>query len=321
MELSARHKLHYSSNMGTQKQRKMRNIILLADMEGCCGITELTDTGFCREQMAEEVDFIIQSLKDLGDYTVTVLDCHNDGLNLKEYCAEKDIPFIKHVWSLPSDAQFDAALLVGFHGKEGSDGYLSHTARADICDLRLGQTSIGEVSLLQNWLAFFNIPVIYISGDQSIENELLHYNGEFLPVKGVKIGAPPLSAQRQRIAVALRSAITKRSPVPEYCSDPVFVQIINENWLKLMPPECFTTQANGVVFHNTVEFIEKLPLLCSFLNIFEQYQYTRFRALKKLLVAAGKDFVHQHEQAKSILDQKTWRTLSDVDFQLFYSLF
>lgn len=154
-------------------------ILVLADMEGCLGITDMRQYAACREKMIEEVERTIHAIENCEKADITVADCHNDGKNIVQHFLEKGYVCHEHIWSIKDIEQYDCAMLIGFHPKKGEEGFCPHTIRPDVDDLYLGEKSIGEVELLINWLAGYGVPVIFVSGDEAVKKELTDYGGKF----------------------------------------------------------------------------------------------------------------------------------------------
>lgn len=290
----------------------MKRILILADMEGCCGIHDLSDEEFCVSCMIAEVDYIIHELQTLLPCEITILDCHNDGLSLKQHCESCHIPFVNHLWSL-DHTDYDMAFLVGFHGMRGQEGILSHTMRNDIVSLKIGEQIVGEVGLLMDWLASYGIPAVYISGDQSIKAELCDYAGVFVPVKGREIGVPSLNELKDSIHTAIKRAIVNVQ-MPVCRKESVQIELIGETYVKHIPMECFEVKGCEIIFQSSRQLVQIMPLLCEFLNIADWFQQTRFAQLKRRLSKADKALINRDARANEILSHKEWRSLTNEDF-------
>lgn len=292
----------------------MKNkILLVVDMEGCSGIYDLNNLVSCKEKMILEVDYIVSILNKYGYNNISILDCHNNGLSLKDYCKEKDIDFICHVWSLNSFDLYSFAMLIGFHGKVGSGGYFSHTVRPDIVNILLANTSVGEVSLMCNLFSYYKIPILYISGDKTIENELNNYKGVFLATKQVGEKPKQLTENKYNIECSIYTALNKRTECV-YCDAPIEVQLIGQNYSKFIPQEIFCVKQESVFFKNTVDFFNNLKCLCSFLNIAEAYHNMRIRILASKIKNQQRNFLDEDYRASFLLNDLNWRNFSDEDF-------
>lgn len=159
----------------------MKRILILADMEGCNGVNSLVNYKDCRDKMVADVDAVVTAICSITDkYHLSIVDCHNTGGTLCEYAESHNIPFYRQVWSIADASVFNLAVMIGFHPAKGNKGRLPHTIRPDIERLLLGASPIGEANLLINWLAYYGINVILVTGDASVQGELTNYYGEFL---------------------------------------------------------------------------------------------------------------------------------------------
>lgn len=291
--------------------KDMKKILLIADMEGCCGLYDMTDAKECRYRMESELKYILDTLHQMGYVDMAVLDCHNDGKTLMSFCEENNIKFYNHIWSLNDAQKYDCAFLIGFHSKKGVEGYFSHTIRPDIDQVLLGENDIGEVELLINWMAFYGVPVVYISGDESVKSELENYNGEFVATKSIGGKRVCLDYKKADILTHIKSALSKEIKM-QYVDCRVVIKLVGTNYIKFMPRELFEIDNNAIIFRDTIEFVRKLRLLCDFLNIAEMSQYKRI----KLLIQKIKN-THQNlssdVKANKLLNEYDWRMLDDND--------
>lgn len=298
-------------------------VLLVVDMEGCCGIYDLKAREECKKKMELEVDFIISVLNKLGHNDISLLDCHNDGTTLGEYCMNKGIPFINHLWSLNKAVKYSCAFLVGFHGKADTDGYFPHTIRQDIKSMSLGKEIIGEVALVINWLAFFNIPVVYISGDQTIEHELRHYQGVFCVTKSKGTYESNLEEKTTQIEQSIILSLNCPRMV-RYIDQQIRIDLRNPNYCVFIPREEFTCKENAIYFEDTVSLVQNLQLFCSYLNIAARYHSLRIGRLVEKLRQINCELLHQDKRAKKLLLMNNMHELTDDDFiyltQLTYSL-
>jgi D-amino peptidase len=68
---------------------------------------------------------------------------------------------------------FDAAIFIGYHGQSGTvDSILSHTFTGTLADVRINSRPLGEIGLNAAVCGAFGVPVVLVSGDQSVEDEV-----------------------------------------------------------------------------------------------------------------------------------------------------
>lgn len=288
------------------------NVLLVVDLEGCSGVYDLKNALSSKQKMINEVEYIIFLLKKHGYKCISVIDCHNDGLSLKEYCENNGIEFIRHFWSLTNNPDYIFAIKLGFHGKVGSMGYFSHTIRPDISNVLLDNISVGEVTLVRNYLAYHRIPVLFISGDNSIDEELKDYNGVFMCTKKIGEKERDLDDNKTTMDYLLSAALAKQCSCV-YEPTPIKVQLIGPNYSKFLPREIFCVTNDMVIYPNTVSFFNNLYCLCMFLNAAENYHNMRMKVLMSLFKKHDKQVIDMDVKASFLLKEKNWRALSDEE--------
>ncbi len=298
----------------------MENLLLVIDVEGCIGVYDLNNIEDYRKKVELEVSYIIECIKQLGNYEITLLDCHDDGTTLLDYAKKNEINHIQHLWSLKDANIYNKALLIGFHSKNGAGGILSHTLRPDINKLYIGNKDIGELSFIINWLAYYKIPIIYVSGDETLEREVENelgndFNGIFCKVK-------TLSSLEIFPLINIKEALSKclsLSPVCcKYDESELKVELTAESLSKLIPDEICTVYNNFLLFKDTMSFVNNLQDLCYYINLSSGYHHRRVKSVSKLIRAkyASVEEIKDND-IKSALS-KTWQDLSDADIKFLY---
>lgn len=126
----------------------------------------------------------------------------------------------------------DAAILVGYHGRSGTaDSVLSHTFTGTLADVRVNGRSFGEIGLNAAVAGLFNVPIVLVTGDSSVEVEV----GDLLPGTAtavVKQGIGQLAADsvHPEVACALieeaaASAMRQAAPAPFVVAGPVALEV------------------------------------------------------------------------------------------------
>lgn len=68
---------------------------------------------------------------------------------------------------------FDAAMFVGYHGRSGTENsVLSHTFTSTLADVRVNRRSFGEIGLNAAVAGLFGVPVVLVTGDESVDAEV-----------------------------------------------------------------------------------------------------------------------------------------------------
>lgn len=296
------------------------NILILTDMEGCAGITDMKQYDVCRQKMIQEAERVIHSIEERENACITVVDCHNDGKNIVEYFTDKGYMCYEHVWSIKSMEKYDCAMLVGFHPKNGETGFCPHTLRPDVDELFLGEKSIGEVELMINWLAGHGVPVIFVSGDDAVKKELDGYDCEFYAVNEARKEYLDQKALLEQMRPHIQKALDlPREKKTHYDDSVIKVRLIGESYYKWMPRELFSLENEMVVFPNTEGFISSLLSFCRFLNVAEEYQRLRMHHLVKKVRRSG-IYVEKDCRGRELLNQRDWRALSDEEIDYLYKL-
>ncbi len=126
-----------------------------------------------RRFMTAEVNAAALGAFAAGAVDVVVADSHNVGLNLiPEELDER----IRLIMGSPRplammdgiDLGFDAALFIGYHGRAGTaDAVIAHTFTGRIAEVRMNDLVIGEIGLSALLAGHYNIPVVFMAGDDA----------------------------------------------------------------------------------------------------------------------------------------------------------
>jgi D-amino peptidase len=161
-------------------------IYISADMEGVVGVVtgeHLGPSGFeyakAREWMTAEVNAAIEGARAAGATEIVISDSHGNGLNLLIEKLPTDVVLIRS-WPRPLmmmegiDESFDAAIFIGYHASTmNSEGVRAHTMSSGrLADIRLNGTSMPEAGINAAIAGHFGVPVIMISGDDAIYEEV-----------------------------------------------------------------------------------------------------------------------------------------------------
>ena len=181
-------------------------VLIVSDMEGITGISvweqvnggaPLYEEG--RRLYTADVNAVVRGCKRAGAQQVTVIDWHGAGgfYSFKSLIPEKlergaryvlGAPYLRYVE--PLEQGCDAALFVGFHAMAGTpDGVLSHTVSAEQwVSAELNGQPAGEIALVAALCGTWNVPVVFVSGDEAACREARAVLGESLHTAAVKKG-------------------------------------------------------------------------------------------------------------------------------------
>lgn len=224
-------------------------ILIAADMEGVTGVVhwdhvapEHTEYGRFRRLMTDDVNAAIRGAFEAGAEQVIVSDGHAHGRNI---LVEELDPRARLHSGTPSplamvkgvDAGVDAAIFVGYHARAGAqNGILDHTwSSARVANLWLNDKLVGETGLNAAVCGHFGVPVIMISGDQTVCAEATALLGQ-LETAVVKQASGRMTAEclppevaQQKIYEAARQAVNRlaagQSPQPWRLSPPVTLAV------------------------------------------------------------------------------------------------
>ena len=169
-------------------QGRPLRVLVYHDMEGLAGQNDPNTFRFDhpeqyakgRQLLVADVNAVVSGLFDGGATEVDVVDAHGSGnpepdipagaLDPRARQLFKDHPFEPYM-DLVEPGRYDAVAVVGMHAKTGSRGFASHTYTIGIELLINGQT-ITETELIGYSWGRVNVPVVFASGDDRLQDNL-----------------------------------------------------------------------------------------------------------------------------------------------------
>jgi len=172
--------------------KEKKGILILSDMEGVAGIADKRlvspDNVFWehygRALLTEEINVVASTLYHRGIKRIYLSESHNYGKNT---VYKKLFPFItvlpphsaqsnmhgRELWDkIYSNSSISAVILVGFHGMEGSEGFLPHSLDSNIFrSIEVNGKPTGEIGLFSAIAGSYDIPIIGITGDEAAVKE------------------------------------------------------------------------------------------------------------------------------------------------------
>jgi D-amino peptidase len=162
-------------------------ILLYYDMEGISGQNDIKSLSYgneeynqVRELLTDDVNAVIHGLFAGGADIVHVVDAHGSGnpepdilLNKMDSRAEmvyRDESFRPYV-DLTEKGAYDAIAVVCMHSKTGGGGFAAHTYTIGM-DWILNDMSINETEIIAYSWGQVDVPVIFASGDDKLEEQL-----------------------------------------------------------------------------------------------------------------------------------------------------
>ena len=190
-------------------------ILIAADMEGISGVvhwnhvdSQHPEYGRFRRIMTGDVNAAIRGAFDGGADDVVVTDGHNFGRNILIEELDSRARLNSGTPSLLGmvagvDRGVDGVMFVGYHARIGAlNAILDHTWSDErVANLWLGGRLVGESGLNGAVCGHFNVPVIMISGDQTVCAEARETLGD-LETAVVKQAAGRMAAECLPVTVA-----------------------------------------------------------------------------------------------------------------------
>ncbi|KAB3524915.1 M55 family metallopeptidase [Alkaliphilus serpentinus] len=176
-------------------------ILILSDMEGVSGLIDkrlvFSGTPFWREYgrhlLTDDINTVAEACFKQGFKTIYLSEAHYTGKNT---VPESLLPFIRvlpscsaqtnlkgvKIWDeIYKDKNIVAAIMVGIHSMENTNGYLAHSWDGNIFkNIKINGEIHGEIGTIAALLGYYDIPLISIVGDSEAAKEA----GEC--IKGIK---------------------------------------------------------------------------------------------------------------------------------------
>jgi len=165
-------------------QDRTLKVYISADMEGVAGVSTWAVQGLppgreyeqFRHLLTKEVNAAIEGAYDAGATEVLVSDSHGDAQNIDVEQLDPRARLIRS-WPRPLqmmqgiDSTFDAVVFIGYHAGEGdADAVLAHTFSGKET-VKLNGLTVPEAGFNAAIAGEFSVPVVFVSGDQTIVAE------------------------------------------------------------------------------------------------------------------------------------------------------
>ncbi|HEV8355095.1 MAG TPA: M55 family metallopeptidase [bacterium] len=229
-------------------------VMIWADVEGVAGINTWEQTGGKlplyedgRRLYTEEVNAAVRGCKAAGVTDIYVVDGHGGGyeggrgfMTLIPDRLESGARYVLgHPWARfvePFEAGCDAVVFVGAHAKAGTaNGVLSHTVSSESWYLAtINGTAVGESGIVAAIAGSWNVPAVFVAGDDATCREVQELLGPTVVAVPVKTALGRYSAlhlapvdSRQRIESGIAKALAEKPqwPQPLRFEPPVTFQV------------------------------------------------------------------------------------------------
>lgn len=220
-------------------------IYISADIEGISGIVSSPQTradGYdyqrARMLMTEDVNAAIEGALEAGADEIVVNDSHGPMTNIIIESLNPGASLISGTPKLLGmmegiDSTYDAAIFIGYHSRMNSSGVLSHSYNgAAISNISINGKNSGEFYINSSVAGYYNVPVVLVSGDNILADEVKDINDKIDTVV-VKIACGRLAAKctapsavHDAIKKRVKDALSKKvSVMPVKVSEPVDMKI------------------------------------------------------------------------------------------------
>jgi D-amino peptidase len=221
-------------------------VLISVDMEGITGIVTADETSeraggdyqYFRKIMTREANAAVEGALAAGATEVVVRDAHGSGRNIIPDLLHKSALLLRD-WSFGPkemmegiDETFGAAVFIGYHASAGKpNAILEHTWSGQITELKINGVSLPEAGLNALIAGHFNVPVVFISGDQAVCDQARSLFGNIESVAVKKgIGAATLSlhpeAAAQQITAGVEKAVRNRGNYKPYKLTPPYKLVL-----------------------------------------------------------------------------------------------
>jgi len=174
-------------------------VFISADMEGITGVVHFEQVlpgkeeyKQAQELMVGDVNAAIEGALEAGAKEIIVNDSHNKMTNIilsqLNPVAHLISGYDKPLCMMQGIEEHDAALFIGYHAKIGTlHAILDHTYFSSLVNcVRLNGTEVGEAEINAFLAGHFNVPVVFLSGDEVVCHDAKSFIGKHLETAIVK---------------------------------------------------------------------------------------------------------------------------------------
>ncbi|HLI08689.1 MAG TPA: M55 family metallopeptidase [Ktedonobacteraceae bacterium] len=227
-------------------------VVILCDMEGisCIETWEQVTAGSTfyeqsRKLYTDEMNAAVRGARAAGASDITVVDCHGAGgaHSFKSFLPEQlesgaqyvfGYPWARYI--TPYEQGCDAILFVGAHAMAGTpNGVLCHTVSSEAWyNAWINDTLVGESGILAAIAGCWDVPAVFVSGDEATCREVTSLLGSSVVTAQVKTGlgrfssvnlAPKDACALIEMRVAQALSMPENWPRPYKTSTPVTFKV------------------------------------------------------------------------------------------------
>ena len=199
-------------------------VFISVDMEGVTGVVhweEVSRTGkdydYFRRIMTKETNAAIEGALAAGAEHILVRDSHGSARNILPELLHQEAKLLRD-WSggfksmmEGIDETFDAVIFIGYHAKAGTpNAMLEHTMSGSITDVSINGVSLPETGINALIAGYYDVPVVFLSGDLAICEQAKKMLGEVETV-AVKegIGNAALNMHPEKAREKIKEGVNK----------------------------------------------------------------------------------------------------------------
>jgi len=227
------------------QQPRGLKVFISVDMEGLAGVVTGADVspsgadyGHFRAIMAAETNAAIEGAFRAGATEVLVRDSHGDKRNLLPSAVDPRARLLRGASTGAKnmmegiDSTFDAVVFVGYHAKAGTpNAILEHTSNGNVIDFSINGVSLPEGGYNALVAGRYGVPVVFVSGDRAIVEQLRALVGPIAAVAvkeevaDASLGMSPAQAQEE-IRRGVEQGIRNRAQAKPYRLQPPYAMVL-----------------------------------------------------------------------------------------------
>ena len=238
----------------------MSTYIILADLEGIFGVTDLFDSETNRSLLLAQIKRTIDCIKKTEDSIVKVCLIHDDG----RMDIEKDVLDLGACYYgsgikslLSSESAADYAVLIGFHSKANGAGVFPHSFKLEIESVVTDDKTVGEVYLFSKYLKLRGTKVLFVSGEGFFDDEMIFESTMTHYINGPINYEEALTASLNIPDSGFRSFVT---------DDCIKLYFYNTDYYSLINHPALSKEEKCVFFKSVKDFFEQIIPLAVEIN-------------------------------------------------------
>ncbi len=220
-------------------------VFISVDMEGISGVVTSEecsrsgpDYGLFRRIMTQEANAAVEGALAAGAAEIWVRDSHGSARNILPDLLHERAILVRDWAGGPQvmmdgiDESFDAVIFIGYHARAGTpDAIIEHTMSGMVTDAVVNGVSLPEAGWNALIAGHYDVPVVFVSGDQALCRQAKELFGEVEAV-AVKdaIGAAAVclhpSAAQAKIRAGVEKALGQLERYRPYRLDPPYTLVL-----------------------------------------------------------------------------------------------